>query len=70
EVEKVLMDIILRVPPSPPSKFNGELDPGIERIILKCLEKSPENRYPDAWALKEDIINSFPGYGENILPLY
>ena len=70
EVEKVLMDIILRVPPSPPSKFNEELDPEIERIILNCLEKSPENRYPDARALKEDIINSFPGYGENILPLY
>ena len=70
EVEKVLMDIILRVPPSPPSKFNEELDPKMERIILKCLEKSPENRYPDARALKEDIINSLPGYGENILPLY
>jgi serine/threonine-protein kinase len=70
EVEKVLMDIILRVPPSPPIKFNEELDPKMERIILKCLEKSPENRYPDARALKEDIINSFPGYGENILPLY
>jgi serine/threonine protein kinase len=70
EVEKVLMDIILRVPPSPPSKFNEELDPGIERIILNCLEKRPEDRYPDARALKEDIINSFPGYGENILPLY
>jgi len=70
EVEKVLMDIIIRVPPSPPSKFNEKLDPGIERIILTCLEKSPEDRYPDARALKEDIINSFPGYGENILPLY
>ncbi len=70
EVEKVLMDIILRVPPSPPSKFNEELDPGIERIILNCLEKSPENRYPDARALKEDIIDAFPGYGKNILPLY
>jgi DNA-binding response OmpR family regulator len=70
EVEKVLMDIILKVPPSPPSKFNEELDSGIERIILNCLEKSPENRYPDARALKGDIINSFPGYGENILPLY
>ena len=70
EVEKVLMDIIIRVPPSPPSKFNEELDPKMERIILKCLEKSPENRYPDARALKEDIIDSFPDYGENILPLY
>ncbi len=70
DVEKVLMDMILEVPPSPPSKFNEELDPEIERIILKCLEKNPENRYPDAGALKEDITVSFPGYGENILPLY
>jgi CheY-like chemotaxis protein len=70
EVEKILMDIILRVPPSPPSKFNEALDPKIERIILKCLEKSPENRYPDARALKEAITDSFPGYGKNILSLY
>jgi DNA-binding response OmpR family regulator/predicted Ser/Thr protein kinase len=70
EVEKVLMDIILRVPPSPPSRFNEELKPEMERIILNCLEKRPENRYPDARSLMEDIIASFPGYGENILPLY
>jgi hypothetical protein len=37
---------------------------------LKCLEKSPENRYPDAGELKEAITGSFPGYGKNILPLY
>jgi len=70
EVEKVLMDIILRIPPSPPSKFNEELDPEIERIILKCLEKNLENRYPDARALQKDITGSFPNYGKNILPLY
>ncbi|MEA1946641.1 MAG: protein kinase [Thermodesulfobacteriota bacterium] len=70
DVEKVLMDMILEVPPSPPSKFNEELDQEIERIILECLEKNPENRYPDAGALKEDITVSFPGYGEKILPLY
>ena len=70
EVEKVLMDIILRIPPSPPSKFNEALDPEIERIILKCLEKNPENRYSDAKALQKDITGSFPNYGKNILPLY
>ena len=70
DVEKVLMDMILEVPPSPPSKFNEELDPEIERIILKCLEKNPENRYSDAKALQEDITGSLPNYGKNILPLY
>jgi len=70
DVEKVLMDMVLEVPPSPPSKFNQELDPEIERIILKCLEKTPENRYPDARALQNDITGSFPNYGKNILPLF
>ena len=70
EVEKILMDMILEIPPSPPTKFNQDLDPKIERIIMKCLEKNPENRYRDANALKEDLIDSVPGYGKSILPLY
>jgi hypothetical protein len=64
------MDMILEIPPSPPSKFNPELNPEIERIILKCLEKSTENRYTDARALQKDITGCFPNYGKNILPLY
>jgi serine/threonine protein kinase len=70
EVEKVLMDMILAYPPSPPRKFNETLDPKIEQIILKCLVKKPENRYSDAGALRKDITHSFPGYGLTILPLY
>jgi CheY-like chemotaxis protein len=70
EVEKILMDMILEMPPSFPSKFNRDLDQKIERIIMKCLEKNPENRYRDANALKEDLIVSVPGYGKSILPLY
>ena len=70
EVEKVLMDIILRIPPPPPSKFNEALDHKVERIIMKCLEKNPENRYPNARALKEDLLASIPDYGKTILPLY
>ena len=70
DVEKVLMDMILELPSPSPSKFNENIDPEIERIILKCLEKNVENRYLDAGALREDIAATFPGYGENILPLY
>ncbi len=69
-VEKVLMDMILEVPPPTPNKFNEDIDPEIERIILKCLEKTPENRFLDAGKLMKDINDSFPDYGKRILPLY
>ncbi len=70
EVEKVLMDMILELPPPPPSKHNEDLDPEIERIILKCLEKNPEHRFTNAGTLKNAIITAFPGFGKRILPLY
>jgi len=70
DVEKVLMDMILELPPPPPSKHNEDMDPEIEKVILRCLEKNLENRYPNAGALRDAIIALFPDYGVNILPLY
>jgi serine/threonine protein kinase len=70
EVEKVLMDIILRIPPSPPTKFNKALHQEVERIIMKCLQKEPLKRYPNAKLLKEELLASIPDYGKTILPLY
>ena len=70
EVEKILMDMILEMPVTSPIKFNQDLDDKIERIIMKCLEKNPENRYPNANALKEDLLASIPDYGKIRLPLY
>ena len=70
EVEKVLMDMILELPVPPPRKHNEGLNPEIEQIILKCLEKNPEERYPDAGTLKKAIKTKFPDYGCNVLPLF
>lgn len=31
--------------PTPPSKWNPDISPEMEEVILKCLEKDPDNRY-------------------------
>jgi serine/threonine-protein kinase len=43
------------VPPRPRS-FNPALSRGVERVILKCLEKEPAARYPTGDALHAELI--------------
>ena len=43
-IRKVLSDA-----PVPPSKLRAELPAGIDGLVLKALEKNPDNRYP-SWA--------------------
>jgi serine/threonine protein kinase len=64
EVEKLLIDLILEKEPVPPRELHPELPPELEAIILKCLEKDLARRYPTAEALKADLLQSFPHYGE------
>ncbi len=70
DVEKVLMDMILELPPTPPREHREDLDPEIERIILKCLEKNIEERYSDAGALKKALSAIFPDKDNDVLPLF
>jgi serine/threonine protein kinase/tetratricopeptide (TPR) repeat protein len=42
--------------PPEPAGLNSEISVDMNRIILKCLEKSPEKRYPSAEALRNDLI--------------
>jgi CheY-like chemotaxis protein/predicted Ser/Thr protein kinase len=63
EVEKLLIDQILEQEPIPPREENPEIPPALETIILKCLKKKVEERYPSAVALREDLLRQFPHYG-------
>jgi serine/threonine protein kinase len=53
-----LIDAILHQSPLPPRAVNARLSPELERIILKCLEKDPENRYQSAKELSVDLRRS------------
>jgi serine/threonine protein kinase len=56
-MEKVRWEQINLAPLSP-RKINPNLDPQIEKIILKCLEKDPYKRYTTALDLLNDLAAS------------
>jgi len=50
-----LIDEILNSPPPPPLEMNRKLPPKLEEIVLKCLEKDPEDRYQSAKEIAVDL---------------
>ena len=55
---------VLERDPEPPSRLRPGLPRDLELICLKCLEKSPEARYPSALKLAEDLEHFLRG--ENV----
>jgi serine/threonine protein kinase len=52
-IETVLQ--VMHQDPLPPRILNRQIDPDLERIVLKCLEKQPHLRYASAQELAEDL---------------
>lgn len=44
--------------PAPPSSINPNIDPNLEAIIMKALEKDPERRFKDASEMRH-ILNDY-----------
>jgi serine/threonine-protein kinase len=55
ELSSRLIDAILHQPPVSPRALNARILPELERIILKCLEKSPDQRYQSAREVGVDL---------------
>ena len=62
--EKALMDSILSREPDPPREIEPDIPLELEEIILKCLNKDPQERYADAGVLKRAILEAFPHFGQ------
>jgi serine/threonine protein kinase len=47
--------------PAPPSLLNPLLSPMFDRIVLRALAKRPEDRYPNARSMREDLRRALGG---------
>lgn len=50
-----MISAVLTKPPDPPSAKGPPIDPSLERIVLRCLEKAPADRYATAEALANHL---------------
>lgn len=55
-----VIDQILHRRPAAPRALRTEIPPDLERLILRCLEKDPERRYPTAADVARDLEPSGP----------
>ncbi|TAL33229.1 MAG: GAF domain-containing protein [Spirochaetes bacterium] len=56
-----LIHLHIAQPPEPPSRRAPGIPMVVERIVLKLLEKEPENRYQSARGLQRDVLRALSG---------
>ncbi len=71
---KEVVDKILNHPIPPPTLVRPDYPPDLEQIVMRLLEKKPENRYPDGAELHSDLerfgASLGPKVGSNHLSRY
>ncbi len=54
-IRERLIERVLYQPPTPPRRIDPHVPRDLETIVLKCLVKDPQGRYPNAGALADDL---------------
>lgn len=52
----VIHEHIYKEPP-PPTRFNSQIPPYVEQLLLQMLQKDPEKRFQSAMAVKQALLN-------------
>jgi tetratricopeptide (TPR) repeat protein/predicted Ser/Thr protein kinase len=60
---------IIHVTPPPPSHFNAQVTPALDRITMKALQKKVENRYQSADDMLQELQAAIVGLGGNGVPV-
>jgi serine/threonine-protein kinase len=55
-----LCAMLLRDPPTPPSRYRADLPLELEAVILRCLERDPDQRYQNVSALADALVTFGP----------
>jgi hypothetical protein len=61
------LDIDTTIKSRSPHKINPQLDPNLERIIMRCLQRDLAKRYQNATELQEDLQTTLPLFGRGEL---
>jgi serine/threonine protein kinase len=63
---KEVRDKILNQPIPPPTLIRPDYPPELEQIVMRLLEKKPENRYPDGAELQQDLDGFLADMGHKV----
>jgi tetratricopeptide (TPR) repeat protein/predicted Ser/Thr protein kinase len=64
-----LLKKVVEKDPKPIRQRNPKIEPDLETIVMKCLRKEPEKRYPTAAALAEDLGKYLEGESISARPM-